>query len=69
LGVSHDKRGEHDITIPWTFPGVNERIIIHDSRGFEKGEEKTFKEVTDFIKEQRKAVTLADQLHCIWYVS
>lgn len=67
VGVNHGQRGEHDINTPCTFPGLNERIVIHDSKGFEKGEQRTFNEVAEFIRARRRAVKLADQLHCIWY--
>lgn len=69
VGVNHGQRGEHNINTPWTFPGLNERIVIHDSKGFEKGEQRTFNEVAEFIRARRRAVKLADQLHCIWFVS
>ncbi|KAH7364920.1 hypothetical protein BKA65DRAFT_388141, partial [Rhexocercosporidium sp. MPI-PUGE-AT-0058] len=58
---------KHNINTPWTFPGLNKRIVIHNSKGFEKGEQKTFNKVAEFIKARRETAKLADQLHCIWY--
>ncbi|KAF1836112.1 hypothetical protein BDW02DRAFT_596646 [Decorospora gaudefroyi] len=67
VGVSDRGRGKHDINHGQTFLGQNERIIIHDSRGFESGEQDTFDEVVNFLSEKRLQPKLADQIHCIWY--
>jgi hypothetical protein len=67
--VKHHSRGEHDINKGQTFGIHNTRIIIHDSPGFESGEEakhSRYDEAINFIKAKQKAVDLADQLHCIW---
>jgi hypothetical protein len=53
---------------PITFPGANENLILHDSGGFEAGDESCVEEVTKFISTMKKKPRLADQLHCIWYV-
>jgi len=44
----------------------NPKIIIHDSGGFEAGDEKKKKKVLAFIKAKKCEEELADQLHCIW---
>lgn len=46
----------------------NERIIIHDSGGFEGGEEENFRKAIDFIGSKKKEQKLSEQLHCIWSV-
>ncbi|KAJ7225083.1 hypothetical protein C8J57DRAFT_1481857 [Mycena rebaudengoi] len=50
-----------------TFPG-NDRIIIHNSQGFEGGEdlEANIQKVFDFIDFRSKKPALGDQLHAIW---
>ncbi|KAF7360885.1 G domain-containing protein [Mycena sanguinolenta] len=63
--VSHRTPGVHDIDKPLSFP-QNDRIIIHDSQGFEPGEEGNIQTVLDFIDRRSKKPALADQLHAIW---
>ncbi|KAJ6447859.1 hypothetical protein C8R45DRAFT_1115655 [Mycena sanguinolenta] len=63
--VSHRTPGVHDIDKPFSFP-KNDRIIIHDSQGFEPGEEGNIQTVSDFIHRRSKMPALADQLHAIW---
>ncbi|KAJ7765639.1 hypothetical protein B0H16DRAFT_1367341 [Mycena metata] len=63
--VSHRTPGEHDIDKPLSFPG-NDRIIIHDSQGFEGGEEANINKVFDFIDRRSKMQALGDRLHAIW---
>ncbi|KAJ7263023.1 hypothetical protein C8J57DRAFT_1231621 [Mycena rebaudengoi] len=50
-----------------TFPG-NDCIIIHNSQGFEGGEdsEANIQKVFDFIDFRSKKPALGDQLHAIW---
>jgi hypothetical protein len=55
----------HNIDKPFSFP-QNDRIIIHDSQGFEPGEEGNIQTVSDFIDRRSKMPALADQLHAIW---
>ncbi|KDR71761.1 hypothetical protein GALMADRAFT_159184 [Galerina marginata CBS 339.88] len=63
--VSHRTPGEHDIDQPLTFP-ENDRIVIHDSRGFEAGEATNLQKVFDFIERRSKMPALSDRLHAIW---
>ncbi|KAJ7018971.1 hypothetical protein C8F04DRAFT_1149193, partial [Mycena alexandri] len=63
--VSHRTPGKHDINKPLSFP-ENDRIIIHDSQGFEAGEEVNIEKVFEFIDSRSKMSALADQLHAIW---
>ncbi|KAJ7640907.1 hypothetical protein B0H17DRAFT_1216470 [Mycena rosella] len=63
--VSHRTPGVHNIDKPFSFP-QNDRIIIHDSQGFEPGEEGNIQTVSDFIDRRSKMPALADQLHAIW---
>ena len=43
----------------------NSRFILHDSKGFEQGEDDTLGVVTQFIKEQLHAVWCADSTKAI----
>ncbi|KAJ7282402.1 hypothetical protein C8J57DRAFT_45050 [Mycena rebaudengoi] len=63
--VSHRTPGVHNIDKPFSFP-QNDRIIIHDSQGFEPGEEGNIQTVSEFIDRRSKMPALADQLHAIW---
>ncbi|KAF8064235.1 hypothetical protein FPV67DRAFT_1671980 [Lyophyllum atratum] len=63
--VSHRTPGVHDIEKALKFP-ENDRIIIHDSKGFESGEEANLQKVLDFIKRRSTMPALRDQLHAIW---
>ncbi|KAF8962885.1 hypothetical protein BDZ97DRAFT_1076814 [Flammula alnicola] len=63
--VSHRTPGEHDIDKPLIF-AENDRVIIHDSKGFEAGEETNVQKVLDFIERRSKMPALGDRLHAIW---
>ncbi|KAF4634398.1 hypothetical protein G7Y89_g3713 [Cudoniella acicularis] len=67
--ISHHSRGTqiHQVWNEITFPGQNEDIILHDSGGFEAGNEAGFEEIQRFIESKLSASQLPDQLHCIWY--
>ncbi|KAJ6602021.1 hypothetical protein DFH09DRAFT_1302183 [Mycena vulgaris] len=56
--VTHRTPGVHDINKPLSFP-ENDRIIIHDSQGFEGGEnsEANIKKVFDFDPRSQRLVT------------
>ncbi|KAJ6453986.1 hypothetical protein C8R45DRAFT_1112244 [Mycena sanguinolenta] len=57
--------GVHDIEKPFSFP-QSDPITIHDSQGFEPGEEGNIQTVSDFIHRRSNMPALADQLHEIW---
>jgi hypothetical protein len=45
----------------------NEFIVLHDSEGFEPGDNKTFGIVREFLKDRRNpSLPLKDQLHAMW---
>ncbi|KAG2134598.1 uncharacterized protein EDB93DRAFT_1306011 [Suillus bovinus] len=62
--ASHDKPGEVSIDDEFSSP-QNKRFVLHDSKGFEPGDEKNLKIVQDFI-ERRKEMTPENQLHAVW---
>ncbi|KAH8798708.1 hypothetical protein DL96DRAFT_1638413 [Flagelloscypha sp. PMI_526] len=63
--VSERIAGKHDIEKGLTFKS-NDRIIIHDSQGFESGNVDKVEDVINFIERRAKMDTLAEQLHGIW---
>jgi hypothetical protein len=69
-GVSHSAVGtkRHQVWSGITFPGQNDRIIIHDSGGFESSDMENMSEVENFIRYRKEQPNLEDQLHCIWYL-
>jgi hypothetical protein len=45
----------------------NKFFVLHDSMGFEAGEEKKFDIVSNFVKERRKeGRRLKERLHAVW---
>ena len=57
-------RGKADIEVGLEST-VNERFILHDSLGFEPGDEDNYQTVENFIK-GRQGGPLKDQLHAVW---
>lgn len=45
----------------------NPQFLLHDSQGFEQGEDKNFKIVEDFIKRREEETEIKNKLHAIWY--
>ncbi|KAG2145460.1 uncharacterized protein EDB93DRAFT_1251331 [Suillus bovinus] len=62
--VAHNKPGEANIDKE-LISLRNERFVLHDSRGFESGEEGNLKIVRDFI-DRRRNISQEHQLHAIW---
>jgi len=69
--VSHRKPGEADIEREF-FSEQNEYFVLHDSKGFEPGDNAAFDTVSQFINKRSKKdrvedqVPLKDQIHAIW---
>jgi GTPase SAR1 family protein len=63
--ASVHKPGEADIDHEFFSP-QNDRFVLHDSKGFEPGEEGNVNTVRDFIERRRKMPDLKDQLHAVW---
>ena len=66
--VANDTAGEADINEELVSP-QNNRLILHDSRGFEPGEGDNYDVVKDFIKKRKNEPDIRNQLHAIWYAS
>ncbi|KAG8824273.1 hypothetical protein FRC19_002105 [Serendipita sp. 401] len=63
--VSDFAPGQADIETE-IFSEKNPQFVLHDSRGFEPGEEGSFQTVRDFIQTRDKMLALKDKLHAIW---
>ncbi|KAG1727228.1 hypothetical protein EDB19DRAFT_2042885 [Suillus lakei] len=63
--ASHNMPGRADIDTEFTSLR-NSRLVLHDSKGFEPGEEDNLKIVRDFIDRRRNMSALNDQLHAVW---
>ncbi|KAG1810941.1 uncharacterized protein BJ212DRAFT_1526061, partial [Suillus subaureus] len=63
--TSHDRPGDANINTEF-ISEQNDRFALHDSKGFEPGEEDNVKIVQDFIQHRRFEPALKDQLHAVW---
>jgi hypothetical protein len=45
----------------------NPRFLLHDSQGFEHGEDNTVSTVRNFIQSRNREPKIKDKLHAIWY--
>ncbi|KAF4582683.1 hypothetical protein EYR40_002607 [Pleurotus pulmonarius] len=63
--VSEDRPGVSDINFEITSTD-NDRFVVHDSKGFEHGEDRNLNAVQRFIEERRGMPELKDKLHAIW---
>ncbi|KAL4072040.1 hypothetical protein J3A83DRAFT_4188102 [Scleroderma citrinum] len=61
----HDRRGSADI-FKELFSPRNPEFIVHDSQGFEPGENKNLPRVQKFIRDRRSAAKFEDQIHAVW---
>lgn len=63
--MSEDRPGVSDINFEITSTD-NDRFVVHDSKGFEHGEDRNLNAVQKFIEERRRMPQLKDKLHAIW---
>jgi len=64
--VSHEQVGEANIENEFTSP-ENEFFVLHDSKGFEPGDTKTFDTARRFIEKRRdESLPLGERLHAVW---
>ncbi|KAI6008040.1 hypothetical protein EDC04DRAFT_2907343 [Pisolithus marmoratus] len=57
--------GVADIEQEFTSP-QNDRLVLHDSRGFELGDGGNYEIVKSFIEKRKKMPDIKDQLHVVW---
>jgi len=46
----------------------NDKLVFHDSRGFEAGSEDEFQQLKQFIADRAKTTFLKKRIHAIWYI-
>ncbi|KAI6042243.1 hypothetical protein EDC04DRAFT_2892159 [Pisolithus marmoratus] len=63
--VATERPGEADIEREFISP-ENNRLILHDSKGFEPGDGGNYETVKSFIEKRRKMPDIKDQLHAVW---
>ncbi|KAG1808963.1 uncharacterized protein BJ212DRAFT_1579820 [Suillus subaureus] len=63
--TSHDKPGEANIDTEF-ISKQNDNFVLHDSKGFEPGEEDNVQIVLNFIQRRISEPALKDQLHAVW---
>ncbi|OAX32537.1 hypothetical protein K503DRAFT_600069 [Rhizopogon vinicolor AM-OR11-026] len=63
--MSNDQRGDANIDTEY-ISEQNDRFILHDSGGFEPGEEYSVRTVREFIQRRRHMKAFGDRLHAVW---
>ncbi|KAI6146383.1 hypothetical protein BKA82DRAFT_4514950 [Pisolithus tinctorius] len=63
--VEKDKPGKADIEQEFTSP-ENDRLILHESKGFEAGDASSCEIVKSFIVKRKKEPDIKNQLHAVW---
>ncbi|OJA14815.1 hypothetical protein AZE42_04191 [Rhizopogon vesiculosus] len=63
--ASSKERGEADINTEF-ISEQNDKFVLHDSKGFEPGEEDNLGIAQQFIQQRRQMKALKDQLHAVW---
>jgi hypothetical protein len=63
--VAHDGPGKANIDVG-LYSNDNDRFILHDSEGFEPGEDAKLNTVKRFIENRSKTSQLKERLHAIW---
>ncbi|KAI6042239.1 hypothetical protein EDC04DRAFT_1029244 [Pisolithus marmoratus] len=63
--VAKDKPGDADIEKEFTSP-ENDRLILHDSKGFEPGDGGNYETVKSFIEKRKEMPDIKDRLHAVW---
>ncbi|KAI9462109.1 hypothetical protein HD554DRAFT_2128481 [Boletus coccyginus] len=60
-----NKRGIHNVENELIFRS-NDKLVFHDSQGFEAGREDEFLEMKKFIADRAKTTLLKKRIHAIW---
>ncbi|KIM66452.1 hypothetical protein SCLCIDRAFT_1211206 [Scleroderma citrinum Foug A] len=61
----HDKRGKAKIETP-LYSKLNDLFVLHDSQGFEPGENNNLSNVKEFIERRKTHEDVKEQLHAVW---
>ena len=65
--VQHDRAGTASISEGITSEH-NKHLILHDSEGYEPGNEEKFRTLEKFVLERSQTNSVAERLHAIWCV-
>jgi hypothetical protein len=63
--ASDIKRGEANIDTEFVSPR-NNKFVLHDSKGFEPGDEDNVNIVQQFIERRVNMPNLGERLHAVW---
>ena len=63
--VNRLQRGIHNVENELIFRS-NEKLVFHDSQGFEAGREDEFLQMKKFIADRAKTTILKKRIHAIW---
>ncbi len=66
--ISERERGIHNVEEEIKHNGRPD-LIIHDSGGFEAGDESQMHAIRNFVKEKSSRIRIEERLHVIWYGS
>ena len=64
--VSHGAVGKCNINDELYSSDENKRFVLHDSMGFEPGDEGHFDMVIKFLNDRKKKPDIKDQVHAVW---
>ena len=64
--VDRHQRGIHNIENELMFRS-NDKLVFHDSQGFEAGSEEEFLQMKKFIADHANTTILKKRIHAIWY--
>ena len=64
----HDKREYMNIETQ-LFSKSNDRFVLHNSRGFEPGENNDLSDVKAFIAHRKDHEDVKEQLHAVWWAN
>ena len=64
--IDRHQRGIHDIENELIFRS-NDKLVFHDSQGFEAGSEEEFLRMKKFIADCANTTILKKRIHAIWY--
>ena len=64
----HYEPGEANIDTPLCSK-LNDRFVLHDSKGFEAGEDDNLSNVKAFIQRRKSHRDVKEQLHAVWWAT
>ncbi|KII91637.1 hypothetical protein PLICRDRAFT_173456 [Plicaturopsis crispa FD-325 SS-3] len=65
LDISNKTAGKADIRTEYKYPD-NERLVVHDSQGYEPGNAENYNTIVEFIRERSAMPNPDDRIHVLW---